>query len=138
MAPFPDVLPLAEVPVFVEYFLREFGESSSLRGAPARTSHERSSTAPPLEWEVSVWTPGRWEVRLARPLAPSTDPRLQVKSPDGWSLRCTGAKLGLLSFRIDADDDTWTRIEEIIERFWSLERGPPLERGVRERNRASG
>lgn len=128
MAPFPDVLPLAEVPVFTEYFLREFGQSSSLRDAPVRTCPERSSTAPPQEWDVSVWTPGRWEVRLARPLAPSTDPRLQVKSPEGWSLRCTGTKLGLTSFRIDADGDTWSRIEEIIEKFWSPElewRWPP-------------
>ncbi|MFL5348417.1 MAG: hypothetical protein ACJ8AT_26775 [Hyalangium sp.] len=128
MAPFPDVLPLAEVPAFVEYFLREFGEVSSLRSASVRTGPERSSTVPPQEWEVSVWTPGRWEVRLARPLTPSTDPRLQVKSPEGWSLRCTGTKLGLTSFRIDADGDTWTRIEEVIEKFWAPElewRWPP-------------
>ncbi|WP_224240250.1 hypothetical protein [Hyalangium gracile] len=121
MAPLPDVLPLADVPTFVEYLLREFGEPSSLRDTPVRSSPERSSTVPPMEWDVSIWTPRGWEVRLARPLAPGTDPRLQVKAPEGWSLRCTGTKLGLTSFRIDADSDTWSRIEEIIQKFWAPE-----------------
>ncbi|HYI02032.1 hypothetical protein [Hyalangium sp.] len=128
MAPLPDVLPLAEVPVFAEYLLREFGERSSLREAPVRSCPERSSTVPPMEWEVSTWTPGSWEVRLARPIAPSTEPLLQVKAPTGWSLRCTGTKLGLTRFRIDADSDTWTRLEEVIHKFWSPElewRWPP-------------
>jgi hypothetical protein len=74
-----------------------------------------------MEWEVSSWTPGGWEVRLARPLSAGAEPRLQVKSPDGWSLRCTGTKLGLTSFRIDADSETWTRIEESIHKFWAPE-----------------
>lgn len=121
MAPFPDVLPLAEVPLFVEYLLRELGEPCSLRDAPVQRSSERSSTVPPLEWTISTWTPGRWEVRLCQPTAPTTEPRLQVKSPEGWSLRCTGMKLGLTRFRIDADSDTWTRIEELIQKFWSPE-----------------
>ena len=121
MAPFPDVLPLAEAPLFVEYLLRELGEPCSLRDAPVQRSSERSSTVPPLEWNISTWTPGRWEVRLCQPTAPTTEPRLQVKSPEGWSLRCTGMKLGLTRFRIDADSDTWTRIEELIQKFWSPE-----------------
>lgn len=123
MAPFPDVLPLAEVPVFVEYLLREFGAPCSLREAPSHSAPERTSTVPPMEWEVSTWTPGPWEVRLFRPLTSSTDPRLQVKSPEGWSLRCSGTKLGLTSFRIDADSATWIRIEEAIQKFWA----PSLE-----------
>jgi len=121
MAPFPDVLPLAEVPLFVEYLLREFGEPCPLRDAPVHASSERSATVPPMEWQVSTWTPGRWEVRLARPTHPSTEPRLHVKSPDGWSLRCTGMKLGLTSFRIDADNELWTRLDEAIQKFWSPE-----------------
>jgi hypothetical protein len=128
MAPLPDVLPLADVPVFVEYLLRGFGESSPLREAPVRSSSENSSTVPPMEWDVSAWTLGGWEVRLARPLASSTDPRLQVKSPEGWSLRFAGTKLGLTSFRIDADSDTWTHLEELIQKFWTPElewRWPP-------------
>ncbi len=121
MAPFPDVLPLAEVPLFVDHLLREFGEPSSLRDVPPSLSTEISATVPPLEWEISTWTPGSWEVRMARPITPSTEPRLRVKAPGGWSLRCTGTKLGLTSFRIDADSDTWTRIEEAIQKFWAPE-----------------
>jgi hypothetical protein len=121
MAPFPDVLPLTDVPIFVEYLLREFDEPTPLREAPLRTAPERSSTVPPMEWDVALWSPGSWEVRLARPLSASTEPRLQVKSPAGWFLRCTGTKLGLTRFRIDADSDTWTRIEEIIQKFWEPE-----------------
>jgi hypothetical protein len=123
MAPFPDVLPLAEVPLFVDYLLREFGEPASLRDVPPRLSTEISSTVPPMEWEISTWAPGSWEVRMARPITPSTEPRLHVKAPGGWSLRCTGARLGLTRFRIDADSDTWTRIEELIHKFWA----PDLE-----------
>src|SRR5690242_3459654 len=123
MAPFPDVLPLAEVPLFVDHLLREFSEPSSLRDTPPDLSTEISATVPALEWEISTWTPGGWEVRVSRPITPSTEPRLQVKSPGGWSLRCTGTKLGLTSFRIDADSDTWTRIEEVIQKFWA----PDLE-----------
>jgi hypothetical protein len=121
MAPFPDVLLLDDVPAFVEHLLREFSEPSSLRAAPPRTAPERTATVPPMEWEVSVWSPGSWEVRLARPITPGLEPRLQVKSPAGWSLRCTGTKLGLLTFRIDAESDTWTRVEEAIQKFWAPE-----------------
>ncbi|WP_224368138.1 hypothetical protein [Hyalangium versicolor] len=121
MAPLPDVLPLADVPAFVEFFLREFGESSSLRNVSMHSRSERSSSVPPMEWEVSTWRLHGWEVRLFRPLAPSTEPRLHVKSPDGWSLRCSGMKLGLTSFRTDAESETWTLIEEIIQKFWSPE-----------------
>jgi hypothetical protein len=123
MAPFPDVLPLAEVPLFVDYLLREFGEPSSLQGVPSRLSTEISATVPPMEWEISTWELGGWEVRTSRPITPNTEPRLRVKAPGGWSLRCTGTKLGLTSFRIDADSDTWTRIEEVIQKFWA----PDLE-----------
>jgi hypothetical protein len=106
MAPLPDVLPLPEVPVFVEYLLREFGEPSSV---------------PPMQGELSVWTQGRWEVRLSRPASAGTTPQLQVKAPEGWSLRCLGTRRGLTSFRIDADGDTWTRLEDTIHRFWAPE-----------------
>lgn len=121
MAPLPDVLPLTEAPAFVDHLLREFGETTSLREAPVRSVPERAATVPPMEWEVSTWTPGSWEVRLARPLTPGTEPRLQVKAPSGWALRCSGPPLGLLTFRIDAEGEAWTRVEEAVQKFWSPE-----------------
>lgn len=123
MAPFPDVLPVAEVPAFVEHLLREFGEPAPLPSTPHRSFPERTQTVPPLAWDVSEWRPGRWEVRLAQPLTPGAEPKLHVKAPEGWALRCTGARPGLLSFRIDADEALWTRVEEAVQKFWA----PTLE-----------
>jgi hypothetical protein len=77
MAPLPDVLPLTQAPVFVDHLLREFGETASLRDAPVRSDPERVTTVPPMEWEVSTWTPGSCEVRLARPTTPGAEPWLQ-------------------------------------------------------------
>jgi hypothetical protein len=121
MAPLPDVLPLTVAPAFVDHLLREFGELTPLREAPMRSWPERAATVPPMEWEVSTWTPGGWEVRLARPRTPGAEPRLQIKAPTGWSLRCTGTQRGLISFRIDADSDTWVRVEKAVQKFWSPE-----------------
>jgi hypothetical protein len=121
MAPLPDVLPLTQAPAFVDHLLREFGEPMSLRDVPVRSSPERATTVPPMEWEVSTWTPGNWEVRLARPTTPGAEPRLQVRAPTGWALRCKGTQQGLITFRIDADNEAWKQVEQAVQKFWSPE-----------------